>query len=83
MMVIALRTIALIPFDSTEISFVCGLLEDQKGRLWIGMRKGLAYLQPESGQFKHFQHDPKDSTSLKINFIADILEDSRGDPLVC
>ena len=43
--------------------------------LWAS---GLDRLDPGTGNFKHYRHDPKDSTSLNNNYIRSVLEDRNG-----
>jgi ligand-binding sensor domain-containing protein len=52
------------------------ILEDRQGFLWVGTEEGLARF--DGNDFKVFQHDPRDPTSLGQNWIRDLAEDSEG-----
>ena len=55
------------------------ILEDPDRRLWIGTYGGgLERFDPETGQFAHFRHDPKDATSLSGDRVAAIAEAADG-----
>ncbi len=56
---------------------------DQDGRIWVGtLGNGLDLLNPKTGIFRHFQHDPDDPTSISNDTITSVLRDSRGNLLV-
>lgn len=55
------------------------LLEDSKGKLWIGTYGGgLNCMDLETGKFIHYTHNPDDPTSLRSNIVYSLLEDSQG-----
>ena len=55
------------------------ITEDRFGNIWIGVYgAGLNRLDPKTGTFKHYQHDPEDSTSLSNNGIRSVFIDSVG-----
>lgn len=64
---------------------VSTIYEDADGALWIGTGgfgipgAGLARLDPATGAFTHFRHDPDDPTSVSSDTIAAIVEDRSGD----
>lgn len=53
--------------DGLPQSFVSGLVQDDSSFIWIGTRGGLA--RYDGNQFKVFQHNPHDSTTLASNLI--------------
>ncbi len=68
--------------DGLNDSYVSALLEDESGRIWIGTFGGLSRLDPSTGQFVHFQHDPADPKSISDNKVWCLAETSDGDLLV-
>jgi ligand-binding sensor domain-containing protein/anti-sigma regulatory factor (Ser/Thr protein kinase) len=40
--------------DGLPVDFVQGILEDEKGNLWLGTSKGLSVFNPSTKQFKNF-----------------------------
>lgn len=56
---------------------VYAMLQDQKGRMWIGSKlDGLYCLS--GGKVLHFLHDPKNKWSVSSNDIYDIFQDKLG-----
>jgi signal transduction histidine kinase/ligand-binding sensor domain-containing protein len=53
------------------------IYQDRKGFLWIGTQDGLN--RYDGYQFKHFKHNPEDSTSISDQFITAICEDGNGE----
>ncbi len=52
---------------------------DNLDRLWIGTTNhGLGLLDPQSHQFKFWQHDKKDPTTISSNNIRHIFQDNLG-----
>lgn len=51
-------------------------IQDTFGFVWIGTQRGL--LKYDGYKFKHYTHNPSDSTSLSSNWITAIEEDSKG-----
>lgn len=52
----------------------------EKQHLWIGTRSsGLYYLNLQTSEIKHFQHDAKNNRSISANSITDIIKTSSGD----
>jgi signal transduction histidine kinase/ligand-binding sensor domain-containing protein/DNA-binding NarL/FixJ family response regulator/HPt (histidine-containing phosphotransfer) domain-containing protein len=51
---------------------------DRAGKLWVASRGGLHRVDPDSGAFQTFRHDPADSSSLADNMVRPVLEDSGG-----
>ena len=55
---------------------VTALFEDSRGTLWIGTRGGgLNALDPTSGAWRRYRHNPKDPSSLSDDDVRAILED--------
>lgn len=57
---------------------VYSIREDKKGRLWIGSRQGLGLLDPESGRYQFFQHEPANRQSISENLVRVVHVDSEG-----
>lgn len=56
---------------------IFSIIEDSKGRMWIAaFREALLMYDPKNGQLAHFEHDEKDPTSISLNLVRSILEDS-------
>lgn len=55
---------------------VGAIYQDRRGFLWIGTSDGLNRYDGYS--FKHYKHDPSDSTSLSHNGVTTIAEDGLG-----
>jgi ligand-binding sensor domain-containing protein len=52
---------------------------DKRGNLWIGTwGGGLEKMEPSTGVFIHYKHDPKDSTSISGDTVTCILQDHEG-----
>ena len=55
------------------------ILQDQDGMLWVGTYGGgLCRLDPETGQFIQFHHDPEDPTSISDNIVFSVYKDLMG-----
>lgn len=52
--------------DSTSLRSdqVQDLFEDNFGNIWVGTESGLDILNPNTGEFRHFNHDPKNLNSM-------------------
>lgn len=59
----------------SNLSIQC-LHEDKKGYLWVGTYNGL--FRYDGYEFKHYVHQPFDSSSLAANDIKDIAETREG-----
>jgi len=58
--------------NDEHIQYIC---EDSDSILWLGtIRGGLNRFDPRTGRFRHFVHDPSDSTSISNNRVKCILE---------
>ena len=51
------------------------IIQDNKNQFWLGASNGLFSFSPLSGKYKHFVHNPSDSTSLGANFVRDLYLD--------
>jgi len=46
------------------------------GMIWVGTAgNGLDRLDPATGRFTHFRHNPNDPTSLSHDYVSALLED--------
>lgn len=62
--------------NSLSHNSVSDILEDSRGRLWVGTEGGGVNLyDPESDGFKHFKHDPKNKNSLGGDYVFCMFED--------
>ncbi len=74
----------LQPIPSQHVQgFVFSLLEDFRGRVWIGTyQNGLYCWNPNAKEgeeeWRNFQYVVEDSTSLSNNIVRKIFEDSKG-----
>ena len=77
------------PRDPSSLSNdrVWVIYEDRQGTIWVGTGTpwerpreagGLNRLDPRTGTFTRYLHDPNDPASLAANPVRAILEDSRG-----
>lgn len=57
-------------------NLISALCQDRQGFIWVGTKDGLNRF--DGYQFRVFQHDPFDSTTISDNYVKCILEDSRG-----
>ncbi len=75
------RTNALTPFQwpvqavDDPYWFTAALHEGPDGIIWAGTMQGLLCLDPRTGTWRHFTHDPKDPRSLSSNIIFSICPD--------
>ena len=54
------------------------IFKDKAGNLWFGTSGGLNRLNPATGMFTRFQHDPGNKETLSGNFIASLYEDRES-----
>jgi ligand-binding sensor domain-containing protein/two-component sensor histidine kinase len=72
------------PSDPVSVSgnIITDLLEDKKGVLWIATADGgltkYDYRLAPSDQFRQFKHSASDSSSIPLNIINAIIEDTAG-----
>lgn len=62
--------------DGLSQNAVYEIIQDRHGFMWFGTMNGLNRYDGYS--FKHYIHEPFDSTSLSGNMITELMEDSRG-----
>jgi ligand-binding sensor domain-containing protein len=58
--------------------FVRAICEDSNGFIWVGTKKGLDRLNPESGNLKHYDSDEYNNRSLSNESVWALLRDSQG-----
>ena len=62
------------------ISWKIMVFEDSDGNIWVGSSgDGVDVLDPPSGNWHHYEHDPENFSSLSGNFVETIYQDSAGD----
>ncbi len=73
------------PINSMRPGIVKTFYEDSDGFIWIGTisgnnhsHRGLSRLNPETGHFTHFDHDPKNKGSLQKGSINGIVQTTDG-----
>jgi signal transduction histidine kinase/ligand-binding sensor domain-containing protein len=55
------------------------VLEDRSGILWVGSSgDGLDRYDPASGEWRHYEHDSDDPSSLADDFVESLHEDAAG-----
>lgn len=65
--------------NSLSNNYIWALHEDADGMIWIGtFGGGLDRLDPNTGVFKHFRHDPADTTTLPSDRIFSIVQGAGG-----
>jgi class 3 adenylate cyclase/ligand-binding sensor domain-containing protein len=64
------------PYD-----FVTSLIEGSDGRIWAGTMRGVLGLDPRTGAWQHFTHDPSDPASLPVEIVFSLAADPT-DPRV-
>ncbi|MCY1021553.1 ligand-binding sensor domain-containing protein [Pyxidicoccus sp. MSG2] len=59
--------------------YVNSLLQDSKGRVWLGSAsEGIHLYRPDTDDFLAFRHDAGDPRSLSDDSISTLMEDRRG-----
>jgi len=67
------------PLSGKVSTAVRALLEDRRGKLWIGVQGlGLVRFDPESGERIRYRHDAEDPRSLIQDWVLALYEDRRG-----
>lgn len=72
------------PLNSASVSgnIITDLLEDKTGVLWIATADGgltkYDYRMPPPSQFRQFKHSAADTSSIPLNIINALIEDSEG-----
>ncbi|HEY4323798.1 MAG TPA: two-component regulator propeller domain-containing protein [Mucilaginibacter sp.] len=58
-------------------TIVAGPQKDDQGNLWIPTFRGLDEMNIKTGVFRHFLHNPNDSTSISSNLISTVYVDKN------
>ncbi len=58
--------------------YICSIVEDRQGNIWMATSLGLDVLDVRSGLFNHYEHIESDTSSLSYNNVIELLPDSRG-----
>ncbi len=76
---------AVLPYDFANTigsgrPSVNVMLEDRRGRLWVGNPYGLGLdvRDPINGKFTNYRHDDRVADSLPNDFVRSLFEDKRG-----
>ena len=62
--------------DGLPQSSISDIIQDSEGYIWMTSEDGL--IRYDGYEFKLYQHQPEDSTSIRGNFIYSISEDKEG-----
>lgn len=73
-----LSAIKPAPGISEKREGILSLYEDRAGNLWVGGYSSLRRIDAKTGQVTTYQHDPKDSNSLRAFIVYAVQEDQRG-----
>ena len=57
---------------------VWSIVEGPAGFLWAGTYQGLYHYEIASGQYRHYRHDPADSTGLPEQVVYDVFRSPDG-----
>lgn len=69
-----------IPCVNNPYPFTAALHQGTDGIVWVGTMKGLLRLDPRTGTWKHYTHDPANASTLAVDMIFSIEPDPE-DPL--
>lgn len=69
--------------DGLSNETIYALFQDTTGLIWIGTEYGLNTYNPETGTFKVYLHDNKDTNSISNNRITQIYKDRLGQLWIC
>ncbi len=67
-----------IPDKYISSNFVRVVCEDNNGFIWIGTKKGLDRLTPETGFFKHYDSDGYNNRQLSNESVWALTKDNQG-----
>lgn len=63
--------------------WIFDIAEDNQNRIWFAsMGSGVFRYDPASDEYRHYLHDPSDSSLLYSNSVSGVMSDSRGECLV-
>jgi len=62
--------------DGLSQNSINGIIQDQKGFIWIATQDGLNRF--DGYRFKIFKFDPNDTSTISDNYIVAMIQDSRG-----
>jgi signal transduction histidine kinase/ligand-binding sensor domain-containing protein len=54
------------------------IFEDKDGYIWVATDNGVSRLDPTTGEFKRYQHDPTNEMTLNNNLVFSIQQDDKG-----
>ena len=81
------ETTTRFPIDRNGPQSVLGpvihVSQDRAGIVWLSTRTGLHRLDPASGAYRHYAHDPADPDSLSSSLVKSTYEDREGTLWVC
>lgn len=63
--------------NSISSGIIWDVLEDSKGRFWVGTGSGIDLLDRTTGQFTHFKPNPSDPKALSNPSVLILFEDSQ------
>ncbi len=66
----------LVSMDQ-DFHFAIEIHRDADGIFWIGCAKGLLRFDARTEQWKHYGHDPKDTTTIAANVVLSVTGDPR------
>jgi diguanylate cyclase (GGDEF)-like protein len=67
--------------DSRSVNGTTSIVEDGRGRVWMGSDwsgGGLDMLDPATGKFRHFLHDAANPASLADDNVSSLYQDPQG-----
>jgi diguanylate cyclase (GGDEF)-like protein len=67
--------------DSRSVTGTTTIVEDRRGRVWMGSEwngGGLDMLEPSSRKFRHFRHVPGDPNSISDDNVSTLYQDPAG-----
>lgn len=67
--------------DGLSQNTVTDILHDNEGYIWFGTQEGLNRF--DGYDFRHYKHNPNDSTSISDNYVWSIIEDADGNIWMC
>ncbi len=63
-----------VPGEGRTVSSIDALIQDEEGTIWIGtVADGVYKLDPKTGNFHHYFHEPKNGNSLPSNETTSLM----------